>query len=178
MKVRKRGVWLLTLLSLTAVIGVYYLFEKAPKPFDGITIFSGDTLDGTELGEAGKDTTPVFAESYLFEEMRMEVRNERSQLREQLTQKITSEDMTAEERNAAFDEMQTLTKRETAEAMLEMLIKDLGYEDAVVRAEDGSVKVNVIAAEMSPAQADQIVYTVKSEWNDARTVQVDFKSEK
>ncbi|KZE40141.1 stage III sporulation protein AH [Bhargavaea cecembensis] len=176
MRVKKKGVWFLTLLSLVAVIGVYYLFDRNPMPFDGITIFSDDTIKDTELGEAGSDATPVFAESYLFEELRMEMRNERSQQRELLTQKITADDLTAEERDQAFDDMQILTKRETAEAMLEMLIKDLGYEDAVVRTEDGTVKVSVIADELSAAQADQIVYTVKSEWEDSSTVYVDFKS--
>ena len=39
MKTNKRTVWFLTLLSLVAVISIYYIKEKSPMPFDGITIF-------------------------------------------------------------------------------------------------------------------------------------------
>ena len=87
MKTNKRTVWFLTLLSLVAVISIYYMKEKAPMNFDGINIFkdSPESIQLTEnVGEAD-NTKPVFAESILFEEMRMQVRNERSQLKEQLT---------------------------------------------------------------------------------------------
>lgn len=62
--------------------------------------------------------------------------NERSQLREQLTQKMASDEYTAEEKSAAFDEMNALIEQESNEAMLEMLVKSLGYSDALVRIDD------------------------------------------
>ena len=40
MKTNKRTVWFLTLLSLVAVISIYYINKKAPMPFDGIKIFA------------------------------------------------------------------------------------------------------------------------------------------
>lgn len=175
MKVKKRTVWMLTLLSLVAVISVYYLNEPKNMTFDGLAIFSDKNLE-LEDSEAD-DVTPVLAQSSLYEEMRMEVQNQRSQLREQLETKIATNELSADEVNEAYSTMEDLTRRDTVEAMLEMLIQNLGYSDALVRTEDGKVLVTVISSEHSKAQANEIIYTVMSEWEDAKTVDVKFDPE-
>lgn len=177
MKTNKRTVWFLTLLSLVAVISIYYMKEKAPMNFDGINIFkdSPESIQLTENVGETDNTKPVFAEAILFEEMRMQVRNERSQLKEQLTSKMYSADHTAEEKNTAFDEMERLTKLDSAEALMELQIKALGYPEAFVRTEDGTVKVTVLATEgHSRELADEIAHYVKMNWEDAQVVNVDF----
>ena len=178
MRVRRRTVWFMTLLSLVAVISVYY----PAKQFNGLTIFTDDTLQQTAVSgvtdqKATNDVTQeVSSPSHLFEEMRMQVSDERSQLREQLTQKIASEESSADEKNEAFNEMDGLIKRESAEAMLEMLIKSLGYSDAFVRAEGEKVSVTVMAEELSKSQANEIIYLVRTEMEGANDVQVKFSA--
>ena len=178
MKTNKRTVWFLTLLSLVAVISIYTLKEKAPMPFDGITIF-GDSVKLKENNTEGAndaEITPVsFALAADFEEMRMEVTNERSQLKSQLTSKINSTDYTALEKNDAFEEMALLTKRDTEEALMELHLKSLGFPEAFVRTDKGIVKITVVSTEgQSKEQADKIIHYVKTSWDDAQTVQVDF----
>lgn len=181
MRVRRRTVWFMTLLSLVAVISVYYLVDPA-KQFDGLTIFSDDTLQETAItgvtdndGAKGSVTQEVSSPSHLFEEMRMQVSDERSQLREQLTQKIGSEEFTAEEKSEAYNKIDSLIKQESAEAMLEMLVKSLGYSDAFVKAEGEKVTVTVMAEELSTAKADEIVYLVRTEMEGTKDVEVKFK---
>ena len=106
--------------------------------------------------------------------MRMEVQNERSQLREQLTTKAATNDFTAEEKNEAYSQLENLTKIDSAEAMLELIIKSLGYEDTLVRIDDKKIQINVVSNELSNQKASEIVYAVKQEWPAAQTVQVDF----
>ena len=177
MKVKKRTVWMLTLLSLVAVISVYYVQEPNNMPFDGLAIFSDEASNKLTVDDGAKDesVTPVYAQSALFEEMRMEASNERSQLKEQLTTKITAKEINADEINAAYSEMEDLTVRESTEAMLEMLIRSLGYSDALVQTEKGLVKVMVISDELGKAEANEIIHIVKKEWEDARKVQVTFQ---
>lgn len=178
MKVKKKAVWFLTLLSLVAVISVYYLSNPV-TPFNGLAIFS-DSLKDTQISDiaskTGKTTT-VTTESHLFEEMRMELQNKRSELKETLTQKIASSQYTAEEKNDAFNKIDAITKDESNEAMLEMLIKTLGYSDAFVRAEDNQIRVTVQANELSKTKANEIIYVVKKEMNETGKVVVDFQSE-
>ncbi|AOV07821.1 SpoIIIAH-like family protein [Sporosarcina ureilytica] len=179
MKTNKRTVWFLTLLSLVAVISIYYLNKKSPMPFDGITIFGNSDNPATITETTGKDDKqqPVFAESYLFETMRMEVRDERSQIQEQLTSKLNATE-DSEEMNAVFDEMAQLIKQESAESLLEMQIIALGYADAFVRAEGNSVTVTVLSEDgHSNKQASEITHLVMTNWEDAKKVKVDFKGD-
>ncbi|WP_019414113.1 SpoIIIAH-like family protein [Paenisporosarcina sp. TG20] len=177
MKVKKRTVWMLTLLSLVAVISVYYVNEPNNMPFDGLAIFSDEAVDQLSVNNQadGESVTPIFAQSELFEEMRMEVLNKRSEQRTQLTSKIASNELPAEEVNAAYDEMEDLTVRDSTEAMLEMLIQSLGYSDALVLTSEGTVDVRVISDEQGAAQANEIIHIVKKQWEDAKTVKVTFQ---
>lgn len=178
MRVKRRTVWFLTLFSLAAVISVYYF--SPIKPFDGLAIFTDNPLKETTLSGIGDEesdgTQAVTSQSHLFEEMRMEADNERSQMREQLTQKIAADQYTAEEKNQAFTEMEKLIKQDSNEVMLEMLIRSMGYSDALVRAEGSKVAVTVMADELSKEKANEIVYIVKTELEDAQDVVVNFKA--
>ncbi|MEG0385249.1 SpoIIIAH-like family protein [Solibacillus cecembensis] len=175
MKVKKRTVWFLTLFSLVAVIGVYYAVD-GNKTGNMLTIFTDSALDETDiLGVTPDITKTVNSESDLFQEMRLEVSNKRSQLREQLTLKTASSEYTAEEKSAAFDEMEQLINRESTEATLEMLVKSFGYDDALVRIEDEKVAVTVMSDENSKAQANEIVHLIKTEVDENVIVTVDIK---
>ncbi|HLR11080.1 MAG TPA: SpoIIIAH-like family protein [Sporosarcina sp.] len=178
MRTNKRTVWFLTVLSLVAVLSIYTLNKKNPLPFDGITIFGDDQIPTSANKDEKSDAQQsVFAESYLFEEMRMEVRNERSQLQEQLTKKMNSAD-NAEEMNEAYDEMEKLVKQQSTENLLEMQVKSLGYADAFVRSESGNVTVTVLSEDgHSSAQAQEITHLIMSNWEDAKKVKVDFKGD-
>lgn len=163
MKVKKRTVWLLTLASLAAVISVFYIFDDNEKT-DLLAIFTDETIDGTEiLGVNQSTTATVNSESDLFQEIRLEQTNKRSQLRTQLTQKAASAEFSAEEKNQAFNDMEELIKLESSEAMLEMLIKSVGYSDALVRIEGEKVAVTVMSDEYSKQLANEIVYLIRSE---------------
>lgn len=177
MKVKKRTVWMLTLLSLVAVISVYYVNEPNNMPFDGLTIFSDETNDQmlTEETTSDESVTPVYAESALFEEIRMEVLNKRSEQRADLESRIASNEMTADQINEAYTAMDDLTVRNATEGMLEMLIRSLGYSDALVQTDAGKVDVTVIADELGKTQANEIIHIVMKQWGDAKKVQVSFQ---
>lgn len=175
MKVKKRTVWFFTLASLVAVISVFYIFEDRNTP-NLLSIFTEDAIDETEiLGVSQNGTQTVTAESEMFQQMRLEASNKRSQLREQLTQKAASTELTAEEKNQAFNDMEELIKLENSEAMLEMVVKSLGYDDALVRVEDQDVKVTVMSDEVSKQQINEIVYMVLSEMNEDVKVTVNYE---
>ncbi|MGN7387801.1 SpoIIIAH-like family protein [Sporosarcina sp. SAFN-015] len=177
MKANKRTVWFLTLLSLVAVISIYYLKNEKPMDLDGMAIFGdNDAVTVSTPGETEGEIKTVYADSMLFEEMRMQVLNERSSLKDQLLSKVQSPDTTAEEKSAAYDEMAELTKRTSAEELMETQLKALGYPEAFVRKDGGKVNVSVIAEDggHSTKMAAEITQYVLTSWEDARTVQVDF----
>ena len=171
---KKRSVWFLTLFSLVAVVTVFYVSEQ-PSPFDGITLFSNDTIDEVGLVETSSTNEESFvSKSNTFEDMRMEVTEQRSQLREQLTTKVGSNELTAEQKDEAYNKIEELVKIDSTEAMLELIIKSLGYDDALVRIEESDVLIDVVSNEQSTKKANEIIYAVKREWPKAFNVEVNF----
>ncbi|SDM87687.1 stage III sporulation protein AH [Psychrobacillus sp. OK028] len=174
---KKRSVWFLTLFSLVAVVTVFYVSDR-PSPFDGIALFSDDTIDDVGLVETSSTNEESFAsKSNAFEEMRMEVTDKRSQLRAQLTQKVGSNEFTAEEKDEAYNKIEQLVKIDSTEAMLELIIKSLGYDDALVRIEESDVMIDVVSNEQSSKKASEIIYAVKREWPQAFNVEVNFSGQ-
>jgi len=174
MNIKKRSVWFLTLFSLVAVVTVFYVSDR-PSPFDGIALFSDDTLDGVGLVETSStNEEAIVSKSNAFEEMRMEVTEKRSQLRDQLTTKVGSNEFTAEQKDEAYNQIEELVKIDSTEAMLELIIKSLGYDDALVRIEEADVLIDVVSNEQSTKKASEIIYAVKREWPKAYNVEVNF----
>ena len=170
---KRKSMFMLLLFSLAAVISVYYIFDT-PENLDIATFFSDETLDDTIVTSVPKNN--VTTDQYAFEEIRLELANERSQLREQYTEKIASDDFTAEEKNTAYNEMNALIELESNEATLEMLIKGLGYNDALVRLDQGKATVTVMAEDMSKEQANEIIYLVKNEMEELVNVSVNVQN--
>jgi stage III sporulation protein AH len=170
--VKRKTMFMLLLFSLAAVISVYYIFDT-PENLDIASFFS-DEADNKIVTSVPSDK--VTTDSYAFEEIRLEQANQRSQLREQYTEKIASDAFSAEEKNEAYNEMNALIELESNEATLEMLIKGLGYEDALVRLENEKATVTVAAQEMTKEQANEIIYLVKNEIDALVNVSVNVQS--
>ena len=170
---KRKSMFMLLLFSLATVISVYYFFDT-PENLNITSFFSDELLDETIVTSV--PTKGVSTDQYAFEEIRLELANERSQLREQYTEKIASDDFTAEEKNAAYNDMNALIALESNEATLEMLIKGLGYDDALVRLEKEKATVTVMAEEMSKEQANEIIYLVKNEVEDLVNVSVNVQN--
>ena len=174
MKAKKRTVWFLTLLSICAVVAVFIIVNPT-RDFSLQEIFTSGSLDGTTIGL--DDQIPVTTDNHLFDQMRMELNNERSQLREQYMTKINSEQISAEEINETYDLLTYLTEQESQEAMAEMQIKSMGYADAFVKVDEEKINVTVMSDELSKEKINEIVYMMKTEINESASVTVNFKSE-
>jgi stage III sporulation protein AH len=203
MLLKKQTVWLLTMLSLVVVLSVYYVTspdgnstENVAFEQDGVNeentdvTTEGDGEEGAE-GEAveeGAEGAEVKIEEAddgsmisaissdeLFTALRMEVDEYRSKVRSQLQTIVASKDVSATEKSEAYEKMTELQEVSTKEDILEMLIKGKGYEDALVRADGGEVRVTVKSKENSRTEANKIIRLVRSEIGDLQEVAVEFE---
>ena len=147
MKAKKRTVWFLTLLSICAVVTVFIIVDPG-RDLSLQQIFTSGSLDGTNIG-LEDDQLPVTTDNHLFDQLRMELGNERSQLREQYFAKINSPQISAEEVSETYDLINYLTEQESQETMAEMQIKSMGYADAFVKVDDNKINVTVMSDELS-----------------------------
>ena len=111
----------------------------------------------------------------VFETMRMQLLDERSQMKEELEKKIGSTELSAEERSQAKEQMDELNEIAQKELLLETLLKAKNYNDVLVQADDTQVNITVKAEKQSKAEANKIMQTVRSELGPLHAV-VEFQN--
>ncbi|PLR85999.1 stage III sporulation protein AH [Bacillus canaveralius] len=175
MLLKKQTVWLLTMLSLVVVLSVYYITspEQQSNDFAGV-----EEEKNPQEAENGAPDTPAAeskdesmvisgaASDDVFEELRLELNDKRSELKEQLTEMMASSELTTEEKSEAYDQMKELDAIAEKEEILETLIIAAGYDDALVRADGDKVLITIKAEENTPKAANEIIQMVKSEINE------------
>ncbi|MDQ0244387.1 stage III sporulation protein AH [Bacillus fengqiuensis] len=130
-----------------------------------------------ESAQAEKDSAIISSveSDELFTALRLEIEDERNKLREGLQDIVASADVTAHEKSEAMDKMQELADVAAKEAVIETLIKSKGYEDALVRADGGEVRITIKSKEQhSRTQANEIIQLVRGELG-SKYVAVEFE---
>ncbi|QQZ10894.1 SpoIIIAH-like family protein [Heyndrickxia vini] len=179
MLLKKQTVWLLTMLSLVVVLSVYYVTSE-PKQSDMAAVESKDGKEATKSKEtskkaSNKSVVTESADDQVFEQIRLQINDARSKLREDLTTKAASTDLSADERSQALDEMKKLTEIAQTEKVLENLIKSKGYEDVLVNADGDEMKITVKAKDHDKKAANQIVRLVTEQLGNLQNVAVNFQ---
>jgi stage III sporulation protein AH len=181
MMLKKQTVWLLTMVSLVVVLSVYYV----TSPRDQASPVLPDQATDMVLGEDGEewvledevDVSADAVEDEMFDVLRMEIQDERNALRDQLETKVASNEFSSAEKNEAYNEMDKLIKLESKEAMIETMIKGLGYEDALVRSEEDRVIISVKSSDNSHSReaANELIQLGRKELGESKYVYVEFQ---
>ncbi len=203
MLLKKQTVWLLTMLSLVVVLSVYYITSPEQQPTDMAAVgeqkeeekeetpadeknAEKDTV--TDISEEGsKDSATMNNEDMeiisnaagdeVFETLRMQLMDERSRMKEELTKTIASTELSVEDRSKAKEQMDELNDIAQKEYLLETLIKAMDYEDVLVQAEGDQVSITVKADKQSRSEANKIIQTVRGELGPLHAV-VEFQNTK
>ncbi|MGG2064471.1 MULTISPECIES: SpoIIIAH-like family protein [unclassified Bacillus (in: firmicutes)] len=170
---KKQTVWLLTMLSLVVVLSVYYVMTPDNKSkvvttsLEEVTKEKQGTQKETSKKETSKKEGNVSSQSASddsFTALRLQMEDQRSEVKEKLQDVMNSTNASAEERSKAKDDFNALSDLAAKETLLETLIKtEGGYKDALVRADGNDIKVTVKAAKLSAKEANKIMQLVKSE---------------
>ncbi|WP_226667601.1 SpoIIIAH-like family protein [Metabacillus litoralis] len=148
------------------------------------------TEEGAEKGEEAEAEGEVQTEEFedgtvissvtnasdeLFTELRLQLDDQRNELKEQLQTIVASNDASPNEKSDAYDEMEALTDAAKKESIIETLIKSKGYEDALVRADGNNVKITIKAKEHDKSSANKIMALVSEEMDNMEDVIVTFE---
>ncbi|MCM2531701.1 SpoIIIAH-like family protein [Neobacillus pocheonensis] len=186
MLLKKQTVWLLTMLSLVVVLSVYYITSPEQKSND-LAAVKQNAKDQTvqqqsksnTVAKDGKTTVTQVAGDDEFTALRMKLEDQRSEQKAELTTVVASTDIPADQRSKAMDQMQKLNQTAQKEEILETLIKTMGYEDALVRADGEQVRVTVKSKKQpTPSAANEIIQKVKKEIGETNYVAVEFQPSK
>jgi len=183
MLLKKQTVWLLTMLSLVVVLSVYYITspEQKSNELAAVQQKGKDQNQGKTKTEAKDDKTVVssVAGDAAFEELRMKLEDNRSELQQNLTNELASTDLSPEEKSKLKDQMNKLNKTAQSEELLENFIKTMGFDDVLVRADGPKVIVTVKSKKKpSASEANKIMLEVKKEIDETNYVAVEYQPSK
>ncbi|WP_273126315.1 SpoIIIAH-like family protein [Bacillus weihaiensis] len=128
----------------------------------------------TEVQEDGTVISSV-SNDELFTALRLDLDDQRNELKEQLQAIVASNDASPTEKSDAYDEMEALNDAARKENVLETLIKSKGYEDVLVRADENNVKITVKAKDHDKSAANNIMALVSDEMENMEDVIVTFE---
>lgn len=190
---KKQTVWLLTLLSLTIVLSVFYMNSPDSDDFSFVfqekskedtektagdlsdlnqNLTSTSDLEGTDLEDM---VSSVSTEDDLFTLIRMELAQSRSSQMEKLESVVASGTASVDEKNTAFEELTRINHLSTKELIVEESLKaEYGYPDVLVRSMEDTVIVTVKTDQLSDKEANEIMRTVYDEFG-ALQVEVKFQ---
>jgi stage III sporulation protein AH len=178
MLLKKQTVWLLTMLSLVVVLSVYYITAPEQQKAD-LAGVEEQKAEGTETAATeskdGKTVISGIASDEKFEALRMKLEEQRTKMKEHLQSIVASTDLPAQDRSDAIEKMNELDEVAQKEFTLETLIKSMGYEDALVRADGENVRITVKAQEHSKSAANEIIQMVRTELGSLQNVAVQFE---
>ncbi|MFT9597880.1 SpoIIIAH-like family protein [Mesobacillus sp.] len=178
MLLKKQTVWLLTMLSLVVVLSVYYITSPEQQTADLAGVEEQKAEDKETAATESKDGKTVIsgiASDEKFEALRMKLEEQRTKMKEDLQAIVASTDLPAQDRSDAIEKMNELDEVAQKEGVLETLIKSMGYEDALVRADGENVRITVKAQEHSASAANEIIQMVRTELGSLQPVAVQFE---
>ena len=151
--------------------------EKGVKPDNETEINEKQAKDIEVKDAVDKDAEIITnaAGDEVFETMRIQLSDDRSQMKEELEKKIGSTELSAEKRSQAKEQMDELNEIAQKELLLETLLKAKNYNDVLVQADDTQVNITVKAEKQSKAEANKIMQTVRSELGPLHAV-VEFQN--
>lgn len=186
MLLKKQTVWLLTMLSLVIVLSVYYITSE---PQDETSFTAAGEKAKEEKGgkkqtaSTGTDGKTVITEASAgegFEELRMKLTDQRNEMKEDLVSLVGTTNLPESKRSEYLNKIDELKEIGMQEELLETLLKStMGYEDALVMADGGNVRVTVKSKNAATEQAaNEIIQLVRKEIGSSAVPSVEFKPAK
>ena len=164
--INKRSLWFLTLFSLILVLSVYYI----TMPSELLMATSGDD-EQTETVSASTENEES------AELVALRVESEEKMLDEitELKKVLTDSNSTTEEKNEAFEKMQTLNKNRGTEESIENKIKNEFNLKSFVSIDETSVSVVVDSTKHDKSLANKIMRSVQEEFEKSMSISVKFQ---
>lgn len=165
--INKQNLWFLTLFSLILVLSVYYITMP-----NELLLTKVKTEEKTT--KAKKENATV-EETNSLVAMRVSLEEERQEAMDVLQEQLTSEKMTAEEKNNAYEQLKYLNELQGKEETLEKKIKETYKLDSFVKIDNTNITVVAIATKHDNTMANNIMRLIQEEYKDKMYITVKFE---
>ncbi|WP_044640408.1 SpoIIIAH-like family protein [Risungbinella massiliensis] len=164
MQMNRQTVWLVTMLTLMVALSAYYIITGPVEPVGPLAQNNLNEnqvqVDTKPVNQAAKKES-VASEYFVYQNL------QRQTMREKLLDEyynILGDTKASKEKLAEAEKMiNSLTKLDKQEEVMENLLRQEGYQDAVVFQEDGKVNVLVQSSDLKNAQVVKILDLAKQQ---------------
>ena len=162
--INKQNLWFLTLFSLIMVLSIYYL------------TMSDDTLSALNVNSDVSDATDVVISEENDTLVALRVSEEEALIARmnELEEILLSDVATLEEKNDAYEELQSLNKSESEKEAIIKLIKEEYKLDSVVQIENTSITITIASTTHDATLANNIIRSVQKLYNQDMYITVKF----
>lgn len=173
MLMKKQTIWLLTMLSLMAVLSVYYLMNPDSsdrKAAQTLADGKGQAL----MTDANGKIKMVSKSGDQLAEYRLQKAETQKKMADSYVSTITAKASSTKEISEANNKLNALNTLANNEKQLESVIKSKGFDDAVVMTDNQDVNVYVESKKLTPKQADEIMKMTHEYLGDEKLVSVNY----
>ena len=163
--INKKNLWFLTLFSLVLVLSIYYI--TMPNE-----IFS-DSIDNS-IDPSNNNVVVDVEESSVISALKIE--DDASVMEEikTLKEKLTNNEISVNDKNAAFEELKLINKNSSVEETIEAEVKQLCNCENFVKIDGDNVRVVLDSDDSSASTANKVMRLVQQQFDDKMYISVKF----
>lgn len=165
--INKQNLWFLTLFSLILVLSVYYI----TMPND---LFS-QVVSTEEKSNKNEKVKETVEEVSSLTAMRVSLEEERQGMMDDLQEQLTSDTISSEEKNNAYEQLKYLNTLQSNEEELEKRIKKELKLDSFVKIDNNNISVVCVSSKHDNSLANDIMRLIQSEYEDKMYITVKFQ---
>lgn len=162
--INKQGLWFVTLFSLILVLSIYY-----------VTIKDEDLLSMTTNAVSSESEVVETTESSVLVSLRVQEEEEMMKEMEDLQTILLDDTATLQEKNDAYNSLQTLNTNKGKEDKLEKKIKDTYQLESFIKIKNNQINVTIASKEHNSTLANNIIRTIQEEYEQKMYITVKFQ---
>lgn len=165
--INKQNLWFLTLFSLILVLSVYYITMPNDLLSKAIS-----TEEKEKKNEKVKETVEEVSS---LTAMRVSLEEERQTMMDDLQEQLTSDAISSEEKNSAYEQLKYLNTLQSKEEELEKQIKKEFKLDSFVKIDNTNISVVCVSSKHDNSLANNIMRLIQSGYENKVYITVKFQ---
>lgn len=165
--INKQNLWFLTLFSLILVLSVYYI----TIPNDLLS----KAVSTEEKDKKNEKVEKTVEEISSLTAMRVSLEEERQSVMDDLQEQLTSDVISSEEKNNAYEQLKYLNTLQSKEEELEKSIKKEFKLDSFVKIDNTNISVVCVSSKHDNSLANDIMRLIQSGYEDKMYITVKFQ---
>ena len=165
--INKQNLWFLTLFSLILVLSVYYI----TMPNDLLS----KAVSTEEKENKREKVEETVEEISSLTAMRVSLEEERQGMMDDLQEQLTSDTISSEEKNNAYEQLKYLNTLQSKEEELEKQLKKEFKLDSFVKIDNTNISVVCVSSKHDNALANDIMRLIQSGYENKMYITVKFQ---